>query len=121
DRARHGRGDGYFRPGRGARSGSQDRRGNAGGNPAQPRCDQSLSRDQAMKHDAVTATATTLPALMRRNAATIGNRPAVREKDRGIWRTFTWAQYYEEVSAFALGLAAHGFKRGDKLSVIGDN
>src|ERR1043166_797368 len=121
DRARHGRGDGYFRPGRGARSGPQDRRRHAGRNPAQPRCDQSLSRDEAMRHDAVTATATTLPALMRRNAATIGTRPAVREKDRGIWRTFTWAQYYEEVSAFALGLAAHGFKRGDKLSVIGDN
>ncbi len=74
-----------------------------------------------MRHDAVTATATTLPALMRRNAATIGARPAVREKDRGIWRTFTWAQYYDEVRDFALGLAAHGFKRGDKLSVIGDN
>ena len=68
-----------------------------------------------MRHDAVTATATTLPALMRRNAATIGTRPAVREKDRGIWRTFTWAQYYEEVSAFALGLAAHGFKRGESF------
>jgi long-chain acyl-CoA synthetase len=74
-----------------------------------------------MRHDAVTATAKTLPALLRRNAATIGDRPAVREKDRGIWRTFTWSQYYEEVSAFALGLATHGFKRGDKLSVIGDN
>jgi long-chain acyl-CoA synthetase len=71
--------------------------------------------------NAVTTTPTTLPALLRRNAATIGARPAVREKDRGIWQTFTWAQYYEEVSAFALGLAAHGFKRGDKLSVIGDN
>jgi len=70
--------------------------------------------------NAVTTTPT-LPALLRRNAATIGTRPAVREKDRGIWQTFTWAQYYEEVSAFALGLAAHGFKRGDKLSVIGDN
>ena len=74
-----------------------------------------------MKQDAMTATATTLPALLRRNAATIGTRPAVREKDRGIWRTFTWAQYYDEVRDFALGLAAHGCKRGDKLSVIGDN
>jgi long-chain acyl-CoA synthetase len=75
-----------------------------------------------MKSDAVTATTmTTLPALMRRNAATIGTRPAVREKDRGIWRTYTWAQYYDEVRDFALGLAAHGFARGDKLSVIGDN
>ena len=72
--------------------------------------------------DAVTPTSEmTLPRLMRRNAATIGTRPAVREKDRGIWRTFTWAQYYDEVRDFALGLAAHGFKRGDKLSVIGDN
>ena len=75
-----------------------------------------------MKNNAVTTTTpTTLPALLRRNAATIGTRPAVREKDRGIWRTYTWAQYYDEVRDFALGLAAHGFKRGDKLSVIGDN
>jgi long-chain acyl-CoA synthetase len=74
-----------------------------------------------MKNDTATASATTLPRLLRRNAASIGTRPAAREKDRGIWRTFTWAQYYEEVRDFALGLAAHGFKRGDKLSVIGDN
>jgi long-chain acyl-CoA synthetase len=75
-----------------------------------------------MRHDAVTTTTpTTLPALLRRNAGTIGARPAVREKDRGIWRTYTWEQYYEQVRDFALGLAAHGFKRGDKLSVIGDN
>jgi len=68
-----------------------------------------------------TPTPATLPSLMRRNAATIAARPAVREKDRGIWRTFSWSQYYDEVRDFALGLAAHGFKRGDKLSVIGDN
>jgi long-chain acyl-CoA synthetase len=75
-----------------------------------------------MKDNTMTTTsATTLPALMRHNAATIGTRPAVREKNCGIWRTFTWAQYYDEVRDFALGLAAHGFKRGDKLSVIGDN
>src|SRR5580700_1361623 len=63
----------------------------------------------------------TLPSLLRRNATTMAARPAVREKDRGIWRTFTWSQYDEEVRDFALGLAAHGFARGDKLSVIGDN
>jgi long-chain acyl-CoA synthetase len=75
-----------------------------------------------MREDAVTPTTpTTLPSLMRRNAATMAARSAVREKDRGIWRTFNWAQYYDEVRDFALGLAAHGFRRGDKLSVIGDN
>jgi long-chain acyl-CoA synthetase len=66
-------------------------------------------------------TPATLPQLLRRNATTMASRPALREKDRGIWRTSTWSQYYAEVRDFALGLAAHGFKRGDKLSVIGDN
>src|SRR6201993_701747 len=66
-------------------------------------------------------TRTTLPRLLIRNAQTMGERPALREKDRGIWRTYSWARYYQEVRDFALGLAAHGFARGDKLSVIGDN
>jgi long-chain acyl-CoA synthetase len=64
---------------------------------------------------------TTLPRLLRRNAETMAGRPAIREKDRGIWQSFTWAEYYREVCDFALGLAAHGFRRGDKLAVIGDN
>src|SRR5215471_10552507 len=66
-------------------------------------------------------TGATLPRLLRRNAETMAARPAIREKNRGIWRTFTWSQYWEEVRDFALGLAAHGFRRGDKLAVIGDN
>ena len=66
-------------------------------------------------------TTTTLPRLLRRNAETIAERPAIREKNRGIWRTFTWSQYDREVHDFASGLAANGFRRGDLLSVIGDN
>src|SRR6266700_3461141 len=58
---------------------------------------------------------------MRRNAEQYGSRPAMREKDRGIWQTFTWREYYDQVRDLALGLAALGFKRGDRLSVIGDN
>ena len=63
----------------------------------------------------------TLPKLLRRNVATIADRPAIREKSRGIWQTYTWAEYQRQVHDFALGLAAHGFRRGDKLAVIGDN
>ena len=63
----------------------------------------------------------TLPRLLRRNAEAFANRPAIREKRRGIWQSFTWSKYWEEVRDFALGLAASGFGRGDKLSVIGDN
>ena len=64
---------------------------------------------------------TTLPRLLQRNARDLGDRPALREKDRGIWQTWTWRHYHDEVRDLALGLAALGFRRGDRLSVIGDN
>src|SRR5258708_29354501 len=64
---------------------------------------------------------TTLPQLLRRNAATIGSRPAMREKDRGIWQPYDWQRYWKETRELAAGLAAAGFKTGDKLAVIGEN
>jgi long-chain acyl-CoA synthetase len=64
---------------------------------------------------------TTLPRLLQRNARELGHRPAIREKDRGIWQTWDWRQYHDQVRDLALGLASLGFRRGDRLSVIGDN
>jgi long-chain acyl-CoA synthetase len=64
---------------------------------------------------------TTLPRLLQRNARELGARPAMREKDRGIWQTWNWRQYHEQVRDLALGLASLGLRRGDRLSVIGDN
>jgi len=63
----------------------------------------------------------TLPGRLLRNAEQYAARPAIREKDRGIWQTHTWREYRDHVRDFALGLAALGFRRGDRLSVIGDN
>jgi len=63
----------------------------------------------------------TLPRLLQKNARDLGGRPAIREKDRGIWQSWTWREYLDEVRDLALGLAALGFRRGDRLSVIGDN
>jgi long-chain acyl-CoA synthetase len=63
----------------------------------------------------------TLPRYLLRNAQQHADRPAIREKDRGIWQTYTWRAYHDHVRDIALGLAALGFARGDKLSVIGDN
>ena len=63
----------------------------------------------------------TLPRYLLRNAQQHAGRPAIREKDRGIWQTYTWRDYHDHVRDMALGLAALGFVRGDKLSVIGDN
>jgi long-chain acyl-CoA synthetase len=63
----------------------------------------------------------TLPRYLLHNAQQHAGRPAIREKDRGIWQTYTWRDYHAHVRDIALGLAALGFGRGAKLSVIGDN
>ena len=70
---------------------------------------------------AASVDATTFPRLLNKHAATRGNRPAIREKDLGIWQTWSWSDVHDEVAALAGGLAALGFKRGDSLAVIGDN
>src|SRR2546426_15872 len=63
----------------------------------------------------------TFPRLLMKHAAERGARPATREKDLGIWQTWTWAQVAAEVRALACGLAAQGFSRGMHLAIIGDN
>lgn len=63
----------------------------------------------------------TIPKLLLRNAEVSGNQDAMREKHYGIWETYSWADYADEVRRLALGLAAIGFKRGDKIGIIGDN
>ena len=49
-----------------------------------------------------------IPKLLLHNAATRGTRPAIREKDFGIWQTWTWADVLGEVRALACGLADDG-------------
>ncbi|HSS69935.1 MAG TPA: AMP-binding protein [Casimicrobiaceae bacterium] len=63
----------------------------------------------------------TFPRLLAKHAAERGDRPATREKDLGIWQTWTWAQVASEVRSLACGLAAQGFRRGMHLAIIGDN
>jgi long-chain acyl-CoA synthetase len=63
----------------------------------------------------------TFPKLLLEHARLRPNYPANREKDYGIWQTWTWAEVAAEVEALACGLSAMGFARGDKLAIIGDN
>jgi len=63
----------------------------------------------------------TIPKLLLNRAREKGEKIAIREKDYGIWLSYNWQAYLEGVRKLALGLAALGMKRGDKLSVIGDN
>jgi len=63
----------------------------------------------------------TFPKLLMHHAHARGARPAIREKDLGIWQTWTWKRFADEVRALACGLAAEGFKRGEHLAIVGDN
>ena len=66
--------------------------------------------------------ADTFPKILLDNVQKFGDRKtAIREKDYGIWQSYSWQDYHDHVRDFALGLASLGFKRGDKLAVIGDN
>ena len=63
----------------------------------------------------------TIPKLLLDHAKKRGKSPANRQKDLGIWQSWTWSEVAEEVRNLACGLAKIGFKRGDKLAVIGNN
>src|SRR3954451_19060852 len=67
------------------------------------------------------AQADTYPKMLRLNAKEHGNEIALREKDLGLWRAFTWTDYQARVRDFALGLVELGLKRGDVVALIGDN
>lgn len=50
-----------------------------------------------------------------------GTRIALREKDRGIWRRYTWADYYSIVQRLAMAFLELGLQKGDKVAIIGEN
>lgn len=62
-----------------------------------------------------------VPALLQRNATRYADRPAYREKEFGIWQSWTWAEAEREIEALALGLLNLGVDEGDFIAVIGRN
>ncbi|MEX0287347.1 MAG: AMP-binding protein [Paracoccaceae bacterium] len=62
-----------------------------------------------------------IPALLKRNVAQFGDKPAYREKEFGIWQTWTWSEVAEEIEALALGLLNLGVEKGDFVAIIGRN
>ena len=64
----------------------------------------------------------TFPKILLENAKKFPpTKIAIREKDYGVWQSYSWQDYLDHARDFALGLASLGFKRGDKMAVIGDN
>ena len=67
-------------------------------------------------------TGTVSPASRLRDfASRTPDAIALREKSRGIWREFTWAQFWDQAETFAHALLAHDIGRGDRVAIHSDN
>ena len=62
-----------------------------------------------------------VPELLARNVAQFGSKPAYREKEFGIWQSWTWREAADEIEAIALGFLALGAAEGDHIAIIGRN
>jgi long-chain acyl-CoA synthetase len=63
----------------------------------------------------------TFPQYLAHHARVRPDRPALREKSRGIWQTLTWRELADEAATLAAGLAAQGLQRGDHVGLLGEN
>jgi len=63
----------------------------------------------------------TLPKLFRHSCERWGEKIAHREKDYGIWLSYSWRDYYENARLIGLGLLSLGLKRGEVISVLSED
>ena len=64
----------------------------------------------------------TLPKILLGNYRRFGDQKiCMRKKELGIWREYTWKDYYIKTKYLSLGLRSFGLERGDKVSIMGDN
>lgn len=63
----------------------------------------------------------TLPGRLVLAARRWPDRPALLQKDLGIYVTSTWADYADLVAAVAIALSRRGVGRGDVVAILADN
>ena len=63
---------------------------------------------------------TSIPALFRFRAQTLKNKVAMREKHFGIWRTFSWNQYYSDSARIGKAMMTLGLESGQTVSILAD-
>jgi long-chain acyl-CoA synthetase len=93
---------------------SQEKRLASSGKPTQ-------GGENLVSETAPTGELCSIPALLARNARVYGASPAYREKEFGIWQSWTWIEAAEEIRAMAEGFLALGMERGDHVAIIGRN
>ncbi len=63
----------------------------------------------------------TLPQLLRARARSDAGRVALRQKDFGIWKPVSWADYYRRACHVGLGLGTLGVGAGGHVGVLSEN
>src|SRR5262245_16575541 len=64
---------------------------------------------------------TAVPTLFWHRVQTKAAKVAMREKDRGIWKAYTWTEYGARAKAVGMGLIALGLMPGDRVASLSDN
>ena len=67
------------------------------------------------------ATGTSLPSMLLARARERPDAVALREKHRGLWRQWTWAEYAERCAHVGLGLLELGVEPGDRVAIHAEN
>lgn len=63
----------------------------------------------------------TLPKLFADRCGELGERTAHREKEYGIWLSYTWNEFYTHAKLIGLGLLSLGLKRGEVVSILSED
>ncbi len=59
--------------------------------------------------------------LFRQRCQELGGKIAHREKDYGIWLSYSWADFHEHARLLGLGLVSLGLKRGEVVSILSED
>lgn len=63
----------------------------------------------------------TISELFQKRCAELGSRTAHREKDFGIWKSYSWADYWKHAKWIGLALRRLGLKRGEVVSILSED
>ena len=63
----------------------------------------------------------TIPALFKKRCADLGTRTVHREKDLGIWKEYSWEDYWNHAKWIGMGLRKMGLKRGEVVSILSED
>ncbi len=63
----------------------------------------------------------TIVSLFQKRCADLGRRTAHREKDFGIWKTYSWADYWQHAKWIGMGLRKLGLQRGEVVSILSED